>query len=58
MPPAEWLTILCLLNPCFSMGGTLHVPVPEVGQRMPPELWPKYNLEGFQIRFVPIPNKT
>lgn len=53
--PADLLLILCALAPCTEAGGVLHVPVPEVQPQMPSEIWPRYNLDGRNVRFVPMP---
>jgi hypothetical protein len=53
--PADWIAVLCLLQPCTAVGGTLHIPVPEVAPRTPSEMWPSYEWHGFKVKFVPIP---
>ena len=58
MPPADWILVLCALNPCVTVGGTLYVPVPEVAPRTPAEMWPMYDVGGFRVRFVPLPKEA
>ena len=58
MNSADWLIVLCTLNPCITVGDTLHVPVPEVAPRTPTEQWPIFNLDGFRVRFVPLPRSA
>jgi hypothetical protein len=51
----EFLTVLCLLAPCVEHNGVLQVPVPEVQNQMPEELWPKFNNGPQRVMFVPMP---
>ena len=55
MGVTEVLIVLCSLAPCVNVNGILQVPVPEVQDQMPEEMWPGFSHGNQRVLFVPLP---